>query len=284
MSLNQQLAEAYQQACQCEINAFKPGNVSIHSDGHGMVAADFFKSAEVSAPAISNPDYSLGEKIFYALEETRNAVGCNTNLGIVLLCAPLIHAIQHKNRGIIRSRLSHVLNHTTVTDAEWVYRGIRLVKPAGMGYSADQDIEYKPDINLTETMRIASHRDRIAYQYISDYEDVFDFAKNRYHTAVGQWGEETWAAVAVFVSLLHKIPDSHIERKFGNRFTRMIITRMALLDKELSSSSEPKRCITRLQEVDAEFKNAGINPGTTADLTVATLLVVRLEALLSQRK
>ncbi len=249
-----------------------------------MVVTDFVKSAEVSAQVIGNPGYSLGEKIFYALEATRDAVGCNTNLGIVLLCAPLIHALQQKSTGELRSRLIYVLENTTVSDAEWVYRGIRLAKPAGMGQSDDQDIQNRPNVNLTETMRIASGRDRIAYQYVSSYEDVFDFAKNRYHTAVGQWGEETWAAVAVFVGLLRRFPDSHIERKFGSKYTRMVVTRMALLDEELSGSKDPKQCLKRIQEVDAEFKVAGINPGTTADLTVATLLVVRLEALLSQRK
>ncbi len=278
----EQLATAYLNACEHEINAFKPGNVSVHSEGHGMTAGDFYTSAAVSAAAITNPSFSLGEKIFHALKATSEAVGCNTNLGIVLLCAPLIHSMQSDIAGTLRSRLRDVLNNTSIDDADWVFRGIRLAKPAGLGKSGQQDVARNPDVSLTEAMRIAAERDRIAYQYISDYEDVFEYAKNRYHTAVGQWEEETWAAVAVFVGLLAKIPDSHIERKYGNKFTRMVATRMISLDKELSNSRNPERCFSRLQEVDAEFKDAGINPGTTADLTVATLLVVRLELLLSQ--
>ena len=35
-------------------------------------------------------------------------------------------------------------------------------------------------------------------------------------------------------------------------------------------------------EVDAELKSNGINPGTTADLTVASLLVVRLEEMVGE--
>lgn len=279
---NEQLATAYISACESEINAFKPGNVSVHSDGHGMTVDDFYTSAAVSASPITNPSYSLGEKIFYALKSTNAAVGCNTNLGIVLLCAPLIQSVQLDLAGTLRSRLRYVLNNTSIDDADWVFRGIKLAKPAGLGEVGHQDVAQNPDVSLRDAMRIAADCDRIAYQYVSDYEDVFEYAKNRYHTAVGQWEEETWAAVAVFVGLLAKIPDSHIERKYGDKFTRMVATRMISLDKELSHSRKPERCFSRLQKVDAEFKEAGINPGTTADLTVATLLVVRLELLLSQ--
>ena len=89
------LSQLYYQACEIELQAFKPGNVSVFSEGHDMTVADFSISAKVSADPISNPDYSLGEKIYFAVKATREAVGCNTNLGIILLCAPLIEAVQN---------------------------------------------------------------------------------------------------------------------------------------------------------------------------------------------
>ena len=95
----EQLGELYRQACEVDVQAFKPGNVSVYADGHDMTVADFRTSAKVSAEPLCNPDYSLGEKIYYAVKATREAVGCNTNLGIILLCAPLIQAISHKNPG-----------------------------------------------------------------------------------------------------------------------------------------------------------------------------------------
>ena len=70
----EQLAEAYKQACEIELQAFKPGNVSVYSEGHDMTVEHFRISAEASAPAISNPDYSLGEKIYFAVKATREAV------------------------------------------------------------------------------------------------------------------------------------------------------------------------------------------------------------------
>lgn len=276
------LRNAYLEACECEIQAFKPGNVSVYSEGHGMTVDDFRVSAKVSADPLVDSSLPLGRKIYFALKKTAASVGCNTNLGIVLLCAPLIEALQRKLKGGLRDRLSEVLNTTTVEDAEWVYRGIRLAKPAGLGASGEEDVRSRPSISLHEAMRIAAGRDRIAYQYVSGYRDVFETAKNRYYTALGQWGDEIWAAVAVFAGLLGQIPDSHIERKYGNRYTRMVATRMTSLHEKLFLSDNPEQLMEHLREVDEEFKNAGINPGTTADLTVATLLAVRLEKLLEK--
>jgi triphosphoribosyl-dephospho-CoA synthase len=274
------LREAYIGACEGELRAFKPGNVSIYADGHDMTVEDFRVSARVSAGPLIDAELSLGERIYYALDNTASSVGCNTNLGIVLLCAPLLGAMLVPGDGTLRERLGRVLDSTTAEDADWVYQGIRRASPAGMGASDDEDVNSRPTVTLIDTMRIAAGRDRIAYQYISVYRDVFETAKNRYYTALRQWGDETWATLATFVGLLREFPDSHIERKYGKRFTGMVTQRMAFLDERLSVSDNPKLLMDHLREIDEEFKSVGVNPGTTADLTAATLLAVRLEELL----
>ena len=93
---SEQLAQAYKNACMAELQALKPGNVHVFSDGHGMTIHDFIKSADVSADIITRPDSSVGERIYFAVEATQNAVGLNTNLGLILLCAPLIHAAAYE--------------------------------------------------------------------------------------------------------------------------------------------------------------------------------------------
>jgi len=45
----------------------------------------------------------------------------------------------------------------------------------------------------------------------------------------------------------------------------------------LAGPVDPEKVLGPLLDLDQEFKARGINPGTTADLTVATLLVSRLE-------
>ncbi|MGR9037321.1 MAG: triphosphoribosyl-dephospho-CoA synthase, partial [Gammaproteobacteria bacterium] len=154
----------YRAACEIELKTFKPGNVSIYSDGHDMTVADFRISAEVSAEPLCHPDYSLGEKIYYAVKATRDAVGCNTNLGIILLCAPLIQAslLMSSNENL-RQVLCRVLADSTVEDADWVFKAITLAAPGGLGRSGEQDVRGKATATLLEAMKIASGRDRIAF-------------------------------------------------------------------------------------------------------------------------
>ncbi|MGR8941966.1 MAG: triphosphoribosyl-dephospho-CoA synthase [Gammaproteobacteria bacterium] len=276
------LEALFREACEIELQAFKPGNVSVYADGHDMTAEDFRRSAEASARPMCNPDYSLGEKIYHAVKATREAVGCNTNLGIVLLCAPLVQAAAVKARkDTLRQALSRVLASTTVADADWVFKAITLAAPGGLGNAEAQDVSEKATVNLLEAMKLAASRDRIAFQYSTNYQDIFDFSIGLYYNAIRGRIGRNWAALAVYVGLLRRFPDSHIERKYGDQFTRMVAARMALLDDALQKAESPEQTLALLYQIDQEFKSLGINPGTTADLTVATLFTVLLEDILS---
>jgi len=282
MLTQQQLIKAYEYACEIELRAFKPGNVSIYADGHDMTVDDFRLSAGLSSEPISNRNYSLGERIYYAVKATREAVGCNTNLGIILLCAPLLLAAESaKSIEELRDKLVGVLANTSIEDAEWVFRAIALAAPGGLGKSGQQDVAEKPNVTLTKAMQIASDRDRIALQFISNYKDVFDFLVLRYNLAFNRWGDAEWSAVAVYAAMLAKYPDSHIERKYGDLYTKMVMDKMALVDGKLSNTDRPEQLMNYLRKVDDEFKFAGINPGTAADFTVVTVLAIQLERLLS---
>ncbi len=282
--LNQsELMAAYEYACEIELRAFKPGNVSIYAAGHDMTVDDFRISAKQSAEPITNINYSLGERIYYAVKATQEAVACNTNLGIILLCAPLLQAAEHANSiEELRKILADILANTSIADAEWVFRAIALAAPGGLGQSEQQDVAEKPSVTLTQAMRIASDRDRIALQFTTNYKDVFDFLVLRYNSCFNRWGDAEWSAVAVFAAMLAEYPDSHIERKYGDLYTRMVMDKMALVNDKLSKTDKPQQLLAYLGKVDSEFKSAGINPGTTADFTVATVLAVQLEQLLSK--
>ncbi|MFZ2168800.1 MAG: triphosphoribosyl-dephospho-CoA synthase [Methylococcaceae bacterium] len=279
----QQLSELYRQACEVELQAFKPGNVSVYADGHDMTVADFRISAEVSAAPLCDPYYSLGEKIYYAVKATREAVACNTNLGIILLCAPLIQAFSciHSNL-TLRQALRHVLTTTTLKDAEWVFKAISLASPGGLGSSSEQDVSVKPSVNLAEAMRLASPRDRVALQYVTDYQDIFDFAVLIYYNSMSKWENKGWAVVSVYADLLSQFPDSHIERKYGDQYNEMVASKMTLLGEKLSKAESPEHILPLLYSMDQELKSRGVNPGTTADMTVATVLTVFLEDFISK--
>ncbi len=277
------LVQLYKEACEVELQAFKPGNVSVYADGHDMTVDDFRKSYEVSAEPLCDENYSLGEKIFYATKVTRDAVGCNTNLGIILLCAPLIHAIQTYPHLKLRAALAEVLKNTTVDDANWTFKAISLAKPGGLGDASEQDVSQNATVTLQAAMQLACNKDRIALQYVSDYKDIFDLGVLSYTCAFNRWGERSWAAVAVYADLLSQFPDSHIERKFGSRYSARVATVMQELSDKLQNINDPEQVKPLLYQIDAELKSHGLNPGTSADLTVTTVLTVFLECSLACR-
>lgn len=282
MLSQQQLMQAYEYACEIELRAFKPGNVSIYAEGHDMTVDDFRLSARVSAGPITNNDASLGERIYDAVKATREAVACNTNLGIVLLCAPLLLAAERANSTKeLREKLVEVLANTTIDDADWVFRAIALAAPGGLGEVKEQDVSEQASVTLTQAMAFASDRDRIALQFTTNYKDVFEFLVLRYNTFFNRWGHAEWSAVAVYTAMLAKFPDSHIERKYGDLYTEMVMDKMALVNNKLLNVDKPEQLLGYLRKIDNEFKSAGINPGTAADFTVVTVLAVQLEQLLS---
>ncbi|MCK5120692.1 MAG: triphosphoribosyl-dephospho-CoA synthase [Methylococcales bacterium] len=273
------LIELYQQACKCDVKAFKPGNVSVYNAGHDMTVDDFILSSKVSARPITNPDYSLGEKIYYSVKATRDAVGCNTNLGILLLCAPLFEANYQQKKGqTLADALQHILENTTVEDADWVFKAISLAAPGGLGEAENQDVSEKAEVTLTQAMAMAADKDRIAMQFVTNYKDIFEFAILRYNNAFVKFDDQTWAAAAVFTGLLSRFPDSHIERKYGDKYTGWVLKQITTVDDALLDTTDPEQLLPMLHEVDRQFKAKDINPGTTADLTVATVLISLMEA------
>lgn len=275
-----QLAEAIRWACIAELDALKPGNVGRHADGHGMQIQDFLLSAEAVSPVLARPGLGVGERILLAIRATRSVVDCNTNLGIVLLCAPLAHAALHRRpRQTLRHALSETLAGLGVDDAMLAYEAIRLAAPAGLGSVAEGDVaESSPDIDLLQAMRLAAGRDRIAAQYSSQYADVFERALPRYSTALFRCGSRQWAVVATYLDLLAGMPDTHIERKHGHDTAQQVSAAAARLAQVLNRHGPSEQLRDRLLQFDTELKGRGINPGASADLTVATLMVKRLEA------
>src|SRR4051794_37952321 len=88
------IAAAFVAACRDELDAPKPGNVHVFADGHRMAVDDFMRSADAAATPLTEPGARVGQRILGAVAATRAAVGTNTNLGIILLCAPFAVAAE----------------------------------------------------------------------------------------------------------------------------------------------------------------------------------------------
>lgn len=277
MNRPETIAAAFCAACLAELQALKPGNVHIHASGHGMTVADFEASAEAAAPYIAASGASVGRRIFSAVQATRACVGQNTNLGIVLLCAPLAAAAETVSpNGDLHAALGQVLTALTVDDAALCYKAIALAAPAGLGSAPEHDVHAPPTVTLLEAMRAAAHRDRIARQYATDFADIFGDRLSYAQKAAGVGADATTIAERVYWQFLTQIPDSHIARKYGSARAEEIRAQASDLDARLTCAADEDAARALLLRLDTELKAAAINPGTTADLTVATMFVYSL--------
>src|SRR5476651_426250 len=111
-----------QVACTWEVLARKAGNVCPGREFPDLTVKDFLVSAAAIAPVLNEaPHHPLGVTILRCIEETRKVVDTNTNLGIVLLLAPLASVPLDQP---LRPGLAKVLAQTTVEDSRNVYAAI----------------------------------------------------------------------------------------------------------------------------------------------------------------
>lgn len=276
---NDVIRAAFVEACLAELRALKPGNVHLHATGHGMEVAQFEEAARASAPSIANGTLKVGKRILRGVEASFAAAGCNTNLGILLLCAPLAAAAGAKSgpEKNLHMRLAEVLARLGVDDAEYAFRAIARANPAGLGKVADEDVAAPPTVTLREAMALAAGRDRIAHAYISDFEDVFLFGLPELEAARRHAISEEDAITTLHMAFLATFLDSHIARKHGA--TAAAYVRSSAREREeLWRPAAGPASRDRLLEFDRQLKTEGLNPGTTADFVVATLFAATIIA------
>lgn len=268
-------------ACLLEIRALKPGNVGFHGDGHGMTPEHFVKSAHAIAEPIAAPDKTLGQRILDAVRATQDAVACNTNLGIVLLAAPLLQATWRSfalpTKFPLRATLHEVLQSASQHDAAAAYEAIRIANPGGLGNVTRHDVRDAPTITLLQAMREAASRDAIAMEYCTDYARIFAIGVTSFSSAAAHGMSDEWAATACYLGWLSQVPDTHVARKHGVEAARQLCEQALGYRHQFAQASSPDKATAALLEWDRQLKQRGINPGTSADLTVASVLAFRLQ-------
>ncbi len=283
------LEQAFIRACTLDVTTLKPGNVSEHAPGHRMTAAQFIASAAAAAPMLCRAAAPVGQRIHGAVEASFRVAGCNTNLGIVLLCAPIAAAAQGTTADAVaadadperslRDRLREVVASLTIADADEAFRAIALANPGGLGTVAEHDVHTAATIDLRAAMSLAADRDMVAQQYANGFADLFQ-------TGIAAWREECLshpaiddnaAALAmqrVYLEFLARFPDSHIARKHGLAVAQAVTEEAR--SRLRRRRGDPGGAQADLAVWDAELKSAGINPGTSADLAVATAYLVEI--------
>ncbi len=270
-----QISELFLAACRAELDALKPGTVHVHASGHGMEVAQFAASAAASAPFIAAAGIGVGARILGAVEASFAAAGCNTNLGILLLCAPLAAATEMPGEATLRQRLRVVLNGFDHEDAAAVFAAIRLANPGGLGAVPEQDVATAPTVGLFEAMALAAARDRIAAAYVTDYADTFEFGVKVLAGALAHTDDPLLAVTTLHMAYLAYFPDSHITRKHGAAMAETVRGQAYALAPAWQPVAQ-RNTLPKLLDFDAELKRLNVNPGTTADLGVATLFTASM--------
>jgi triphosphoribosyl-dephospho-CoA synthase len=278
---------AFEWACALDVDTRKPGNVSAASPGHGMEAGLFRASAAAAAPALCAPGARVGARIEGAVRAATAAAGCNTNLGIVLLAAPIVTAAARwrpaSGLAALRRALADVLAALDVEDARAAYRAIAHANPGGLGHAASQDVAAPPTVGLRAAMALAADRDLIAAQYAHGFPAVFEPALATFaeslagarHAGQASAPAARAAMLRAFLELLAAFPDSHIVRKHGVALAHSVMAEAAPW-RERARRGEPLEADPALAAWDDSLKRRGLNPGTSADLAVAAALVAAL--------
>jgi len=236
----------------------------------------------------------LGPQILRAAQDGLSwQRGGNVNLGVVLLLAPLAAASglclsksRHVDLPQLRQTLETAIKGAVPEDSVGIYRAIRAaVPPRVLGRVEELDVlddaafdrireEMLAPLQVFEECR---GRDSICGEWVTSFSTTFTLGYPALKEALQRSGDINTAVVHAFLRILSEVPDSLIERKSG-REAALEVSRMAsdALKRGGLIDPEGRRAVL---EMDETLHGAGgdLNPGTTADLTAASIYLLLLE-------
>ena len=276
------IADSAMNACLMEVLSPKPGNVYPGAEWnfHDLKVIDFIRSSRSIRSAFSNiSNYRFGELILNTIIETRKVTSTNTNLGQVLLLAPLAYTFL--NYGAISVELiAEFISQLTVKDSRDVYQAIRLAKPGGMGDVNSEDLGDDPTLPLNQIMQLASSYDSVAKQYANHFQDVLGLGLNS--ILIESNASDDWRDMIVSSHLhfMADLPDTLIARKCGWKVAEDSAKMAKSVIQRPTRSAE---YLEELKSLDQWLRVEGNqrNPGTTADLVTATIFVALIQKMIN---
>lgn len=231
------------------------------------------------------PELGLGEGILEAVRSSHSVQkGGNTHLGTILLFAPLAKAAGMVEGEVterkLRNSLSKVLASTTTKDAIDTYNAINFAPVGGLNEVPDLDVRSHETLErleregttLLEWMRVGQHVNSVCYEYANDFRLSFDVALPVLTMHVPTKMDK--AIIHTFLSLMAVREDSHIAGKLGDGTAQDVKARAACILEKGSVWKKPG--MAALKGLTIDLRKKGINPGTTADLTAATIFIALL--------
>ena len=289
MDVNE-LAKIAQIASALEVSGYpKPGNVHRTRNYDDMEFEDFIISGIVigdtvreacSEVDVKNP--RLGKYILQAVAETDRWIKNNTNLGIMMMTIPIaVAAAISDSFDDIRENVKLLMANTSVDDACDLYDAINIADAGGMGDQDEYDVasdnakQELRDNNQTmyDVLKISAPWDMLAREMTSDMPAVFEIGYPTYHE-LKDTKSKNEACVLTFLTILSQVPDTLISRKYGSDEALKI----SMMTRDLLNLKDQSDFNDRLKEFDDYLFENKYNPGTTADLTAASIFVSYLKS------
>jgi triphosphoribosyl-dephospho-CoA synthase len=269
-------------ACLLEASAPKAGNVHPAAAFVDMDFADFLVSAlSIATVFDSTAERRVGELVLAGVSATAEQLDVNTNLGTILLLAPLAKALclwhsEHAERPTaadLHASVTAVLDQLDASDAASVYAAIRRAKPGGLSRAAAHDVHGAPPSDLRAAMAVASEVDAVARQYVHNFDDVCGLLVSWLRGSLGRGLDLLEAASELQLRWLAEHGDGLIVRKAG---AELATEAQHLANIALQEWLETGQRGVRWNALDTFLRADGHcrNPGTTADLIAAALFVL----------
>ena len=253
-------ADRAQLAMMLEVTAFpKPGNVDRCHDYETTRLEHFLASAILVRPAFLEAERKqdgIGSIILDAVRLTGSHSGGNTHFGAYILLVPLIMG------GSIPGAVS-CIGRTTVKDAIDFYRAfgmtrVRVLASDELDVNDPASAEKLAERNMTlfDVMEYSSVHDIVAREWINGYLLTRKGADLLISHGCGRQ-----SIVRAFLDLLASEPDTFIAKKHG----------LAVALQTMNTAGEVRDGVRDLASFDQECIDRGINPGSMADIMIASI-------------
>ncbi len=272
------LKRIYKFCCLEDVRINKPGNVSINSPIIGMDIKKFIRASEISSEILCKKNLTFEEKIFNSCKKCLLELDSNYNLGIILLCAPILEIAQTQflNSKNLRKKLIRLLKDIDERGGGLILNAIKISKPGGIdNYKGKGDVNNLTEkFNFKEIMSIGAKKDRISECYDTYFEEIFNLGIPFFKKLKKRFTKD-FSFQCLFIFYLSIKTDSHIQRKFGHTKAKTI-QRKAIFISKYIFTEESKKTKKVILKFDHYLKKKNLNPGTCADLTVTTLLIHKI--------
>ena len=287
-----------------EVSAYpKPGNIHRLNDFPETIYEHFLAGGVSLGPVMGElalrghrshdlAEVRLGQGIKEAVDAMfRWQKGGNIHLGTILLFSPLsaaAGAILSDCRVEIqelRDYTSRIIANATPLDSIDIYAAIgKAMSSENLGTTDALDVTdndsseriKRENITPLEIFKLCKDKDLICHEWVTGFKTVFETGYPYLKEKIMSGSKINDATVDTFIKLLSENPDSLITRKTGTESAQQVSEKANQIIEAGGAESEEGK--TMLWSLDEELRKeeGRLNPGTTADLTAASLYVLLL--------